>query len=68
MKLDLPRSWCHDPPGGCWRDLEAGVEAIELALITALVVVIILASIPLIGGGIAAAFQTVADAFSEGIN
>jgi Flp pilus assembly pilin Flp len=53
-----------DSPQGC----DAGIEAVELALVTALIVVIILAVMPLLDSGITATFQSVADAFNQGIN
>lgn len=57
------RRQCHDSPEiGVFS--ERGVEAIELALVTALFVVVIVAVFPLLAGGVDAAFQSVIEAFA----
>lgn len=47
-----------------WRDDQCGLEAIEFALITAFMVIIIMAAVPLADSGIISAMQAVGDALA----
>lgn len=55
---------CHDPPDTSYTLSERGIEAIEVALVTALFVVVIVGVFPLLVDGIGAALQSVTDAFA----
>lgn len=47
-----------------WRD-QGGLEGIEVALITGLVVVSILAAIPVVAGGVQTAIEALADLLAD---
>ncbi|HSK97709.1 MAG TPA: hypothetical protein VK891_13900 [Euzebyales bacterium] len=51
-------------PHGISTDAEDGLETIELALVSVLIVVMILAVYPTLANGVGAAFQTVVNAFA----
>ena len=55
---------CHEPPDNTCTISERGMETIELALVSAVFIVIVVTLFPLLANGVDAGFQSVIERFA----